>query len=243
MAFLVRSPDIPTRIFSDSNSSVSHAFTRRKVTVSARDSSSFKIQKSRLYAKFSAPAKEDCKISRHDDEEEDKESYYVNKGHAVQCLREELPSLFLKDPNFHIYRDDIVFRDPMNTFMGIDNYKSMFWWLRFLGRIFFRALCVDIVSIWQPTDNTLMIRWTVHGVPRGPWETRGRFDGTSEYKFDKNGKIYVHKVDNIAINSPPKFQMLSVQDLVEAISCPSTPKPTYFEFKDSSSSSSSSETY
>ena len=74
MAFLVRSPDIPTRIFSDSNSSVSHAFTRRKVTVSARDSSSFKIQESRLYAKFSAPAKEDCKISRHDEEEEDKES-------------------------------------------------------------------------------------------------------------------------------------------------------------------------
>lgn len=131
----------------------------------------------------------------------------------------------------------------MNTFTGIDNYKSMFWWLRFLGRIFFRALCLDIVSIWQPNENTLMIRWTVHGVPRGPWETRGRFDGTSEYKFDKNGKIYVHKVDNIAINSPPKFQMLSVQDLVEAISCPSTPKPTYFEFKDSSSSSSSSETY
>lgn len=108
MAFLVRSPDIPTRIFSDSNSSVSHAFTRRKVTVSARDSSSFKIQKSRLYAKFSAPAKEDCKISRHDEEEEDKESYYVNKGHAVQCLREELPSLFLKDPNFHIYRFPLI---------------------------------------------------------------------------------------------------------------------------------------
>ncbi|KAG5404758.1 hypothetical protein IGI04_010877 [Brassica rapa subsp. trilocularis] len=102
MAFLVRSPDIPTRIFSDSNSSASHAFTRRRGTVSARDSSSFKIQKSRLYAKFSAPAKEDCKISRHD--EENKESYYVNKGHAVQCLREELPSLFLKDPSFHIYR-------------------------------------------------------------------------------------------------------------------------------------------
>ncbi|ESQ39259.1 hypothetical protein EUTSA_v10001605mg [Eutrema salsugineum] len=244
MAFLVRSPEISTvsaRIFSDSNSNVNHAFMRRKVTVSAVDArnlSGVKNQKSRLYGKFSAPVKEDCEISR--EEEEDKQNYYVNMGHAVRCIREEFPSLFYKEPNFDIYRDDIVFRDPMNTFMGIDNYKSIFWALRFHGRIFFRALCVDIVSVWQPTENTLMIRWTVHGIPRGPWETRGRFDGTSEYKFDKNGKIYEHKVDNIAINSPPKFQMLTVQELVEAISCPSTPKPTYFEFGDSSSSS---ETY
>lgn len=139
---------------------------------------------------------------------------------------------YLSLSNFH--RDDIVFKDPMNTFMGIDNYKSVLWALRFHGRIFFRALCIDIVSVWQPTDNTLMIRWTVHGIPRGPWQTRGRFDGTSEYKFDKSGKIYQHKVDNIAVNSPPKFQMLNVQELVVAISCTSTPKPTYFVYRDSS---------
>lgn len=211
-------------------------FMRKKVTVSARDLSGVKNQKSRLYVKFSAPVKEDCHIIR---EEDDKQSYYVNMGHAVRCLREELPSLFYKEPNFDIYRDDIVLRDPLNTFMGIDNYKSILWALRFHGRIFFKALCVDIVSIWQPTENTLMIRWTVHGIPRGPWQTRGRFDGTSEYKFDKNGKIYEHKVDNMAVNSPPKFQMLNVQELVEAISC--TPKPTYFVFRDSSSSW--SETY
>ncbi|KFK37418.1 hypothetical protein AALP_AA4G254600 [Arabis alpina] len=237
MAFLVRSPEIPTvsaRIFSDSSTYVSSSFTRRKVTVSAIDARDLS-QKSRLYGKFSVPVKEDCKISRdEEEEEEDKRSYYVNMGHAVRSIREEFPLVFYKEPNFDIYRDDIVFRDPMNTFMGIENYKSIFWALRFHGRIFFRALCVDIVSVWQPTENVLMIRWTVHGIPRGPWETRGRFDGTSEYKFDKNGKIYEHKVDNIAINSPPKFQMLTVQELVDAISCPSTPKPTCFEFGESS---------
>ncbi|CAN8286145.1 unnamed protein product [Cochlearia groenlandica] len=242
-SFVVRSPEIPSvsaRIFSDSNPNLIKAFTRRKVSVSAvnaKAKSGAKYQRSRLYGKFSAPVKEDREISSDDkeeEEEEDKQSYYVNMGHAVRSIREEFPFLFHKEPNFDIYRDDIVFRDPMNTFMGIDNYKSVFCALRFYGRIFFKALCVDIVSVWQPTENTLMIRWTVHGIPRGPWETRGRFDGTSEYKFDKNGKIYEHKVDNIAINSPPKFQMLTVQELVEAISCTSTPKPTYFEFGDSS---------
>ncbi|XP_010518287.1 PREDICTED: uncharacterized protein LOC104793591 [Camelina sativa] len=233
MAFLVRSPEIPT-VSARINSTLSPSIARSskvKVKVSAidtRDLSRVKNQKSSLVGKFSAPVKEDCEITK----EEDKQSYYVNMGHAVRSIREEFPLLFYKEPNFDIYRDDIVFRDPMNTFMGIDNYKSIFWALRFHGKIFFRALCVDIVSVWQPTENTLMIRWTVHGIPRGPWETRGRFDGTSEYKFDKSGKIYEHKVDNIAINSPPKFQMLTVQELVEAISCPSTPKPTYFEFGD-----------
>lgn len=127
------------------------------------------------------------------------------------------------------HRDDIVFKDPLNTFIGIENYKSILWGLRFHGKIFFKALWVDIVSVWQPVDSTIMVRWTVHGVPRGPWETRGRFDGTSEYKLDKAGKIFEHRVHNIALNKPPKFRVLVVDELLLSLSCPSTPKPTCFE--------------
>lgn len=132
-------------------------------------------------------------------------------------------------------RDDIVFKDPMNTFIGIENYKSIFWALRFHGRIFFRALWLDIVSVWQPMENIIMVRWTVHGIPRIPWESQGRFDGTSEYKLDKNGMIFEHRVDNIAVNSPPKFRVLAVEELIQSIGCPSTPKPTYFEISSSDS--------
>lgn len=246
MAFLVRSPELSTvfaRIFADPNSNAkpnpNPRFLRR-VAVSAADTRDWsgskasvgvEDQKARLYGQFSAPVKEGYKRSG---EEEEKQNYYVNLGHAIRTLREEFPDLFYRELTFDIYRDDIVFRDPMNTFMGIENYKSIFWALRFHGRIFFRALWVDIVSVWQPAENTLMIRWTVHGIPRVPWESRGRFDGTSEYKFDKNGKIYEHRVDNIAFNSPSKFHMVTVQELVEAIGCSSTPKPTYFESSSSS---------
>lgn len=126
-------------------------------------------------------------------------------------------------------RDDIVFKDPLNTFAGIDNYKRIFWALRLSGRIFFRAIWINIVSIWQPVENVIMIRWIVHGIPRVPWESHGRFDGTSEYKLDKNGKIYEHRVDNVALNTPTKFQVLPVEELIQLLGCPSTPKPTYFE--------------
>ncbi|KAI3501209.1 hypothetical protein L1887_29072 [Cichorium endivia] len=167
-------------------------------------------------------------------EDEEKQNYYVNTGHAIRTLREEVPELFYREPSFDIYRDDIVFKDPLNMFFGIKNYKSIFWALRFTGKIFFKALWVDIISVWQPGETTIMIRWTVYGVPRVPWESRGRFDGTSEYKLDKHGKIYEHRVHNIALNAPPRFQVLSVNELIRSLGCPSTPRPTYFEMESSS---------
>ena len=137
--------------------------------------------------------------------------------------------LFCPNISFTLARDDIIFKDPLNSFTGVSNYKRIFWALRFTGQIFFKAAWIDIVSIWQPVENVIMVRWIVNGIPRVPWEGNGRFDGTSEYKLDKNGKIYEHKVDNIARNSPTKFKVLWVVELIRSIGCPSTPKPTYFE--------------
>ncbi|KAF3439935.1 hypothetical protein FNV43_RR18213 [Rhamnella rubrinervis] len=186
-----------------------------------------------LYGQFSAPVKHGSKPNK---EEEEKQDYYVNMGYAIRTLREEFPELFYRELSFDIYRDDIVFKDPFNTFMGIENYKSIFWALRFHGRIFFKALWVDLISVWQPVESVIMVRWTIHGIPRVPWESRGRFDGTSEYKLDKKGKIFEHRVDNIALNSPPKFHVLGVEDIIRALGCPSTARPTYFEVLLSSSS-------
>ncbi|XAR63004.1 hypothetical protein NMG60_11022784, partial [Bertholletia excelsa] len=187
-----------------------------------------------LYGQFSAPVKHGTTSpSQRSKEEEDKQNYHVNTGHAIRTLREEFPKLFYEELSVDIYRDDIVFKDPLSTFVGIENYKSIIWALRFYGRIFFKALWVDIVSVWQPVENVIIVRWTVHGIPRVPWESRGRFDGTSEYKLDKDGKIYQHRVHNIALNAPPKFQVLTVEELIQSIGCPSTPKPTYFEISSS----------
>lgn len=74
-----------------------------------------------------------------------------------------------------------------------------------------------------------MVRWTVHGIPRTPWESRSRFDGTSEYKLDRDGKIYEHKVDNIALNGPQNFQFLAVEQLLHSII------PTCYKISSSSS--------
>ena len=52
-----------------------------------------------------------------------------------------------------IYRDDITFRDPRNTFQGKKDYKTIFWSLRFHGRLFFRLLYVDVLRIWESPEN------------------------------------------------------------------------------------------
>lgn len=129
--------------------------------------------------------------------------YYANVGDAIRTLREDVPRLFEQDLNYDIYRDDITFRDPRNSFSGMKNYQTIFWSLRFHGRIFFKQLYVEVRRIWQPSDGVISMRWTVHGIPRVPWEAEGTFDGISQYKLDSDGKIYEHAVDNVILRDPP----------------------------------------
>ncbi|XP_010476738.1 PREDICTED: uncharacterized protein LOC104755949 [Camelina sativa] len=159
----------------------------------------------------------------------DKDEFYINLGVAVRTLREDLPLLFTRDLNYDIYRDDITLVDPMNTFTGIENYKLIFWALRFHGKILFRDISLEIFRVWQPSENMILIRWNLKGVPRVPWEAKGEFQGTSRYKLDRNGKIYEHKVDNLAFNFPHQLKpAASVLDLVTAASPASSPNPTFF---------------
>jgi len=131
--------------------------------------------------------------------------FFANLGDALRTLRDDIPDLFNHDLNYNIYREDIVFRDPRNKFEGLKNYRIIFWSLRFHGKLFFRKLYVEVKRVWQPTNDrqTIKMRWTVHGIPRVPWEAEGLFDGISTYKLDSNAKIYEHVVDNVMLRDPP----------------------------------------
>lgn len=127
--------------------------------------------------------------------------------------------------NFDCFRDDVTFKDPLNTFSGIEKYKLIFWALRFHGKILFREIALDVYRVWQPSENEILIRWNLRGVPRVPWEAKGEFQGTSRYKLDRKGKIYEHKVDNLAFNFPRSIKPVSVLDFVTA--CPASPNLTF----------------
>ncbi|KAG8043455.1 hypothetical protein GUJ93_ZPchr0458g22647 [Zizania palustris] len=155
--------------------------------------------------------------------------FYLNLGTAVRTLRDDLPAVFDQEPNYDIYREDITFVDPLNTFHGIDNYKTIFWALRFHGRLLFREIGLDVSRIWQLTENSIVVRWELWGTPRVPWESYGCFSGTSRYKVDRNGKIYEHKVDNLALDFPrPVAKVGSIADIVVA-TCPPSPNLTFWD--------------
>ncbi|EFN50536.1 hypothetical protein CHLNCDRAFT_16014, partial [Chlorella variabilis] len=78
-----------------------------------------------------------------------------NVGDAIRTLREDYPLLFVKDLNYGIYREDLVFKDPSLTFQGLKNYKLIFWSLRFHGRLFLKAAHVQVLRIWQPEDRVI----------------------------------------------------------------------------------------
>lgn len=129
--------------------------------------------------------------------------FYANLGDAIRTLREDLPLLFVKDLNYDVYRDDIIFKDPNISFQGKRNYKLIIWSLKFHGSLFFKKIYIDVQRIWQPDDQQIKIRFKLHAYPRVWWETEGTFDGIFTYKLDKEGKIYEHSVNNIQLRDPP----------------------------------------
>ena len=106
-------------------------------------------------------------------------------------------------PPVSIYRDDVTFRDPVNAFTGLPAYRTIFWSIRFHARLFFAARRVDVSRIWQPFDTEVKVRWTATGKSRLPWQPVAVFDGVSTFRFDSQGKVFEHSVDNVALRFPP----------------------------------------
>lgn len=84
------------------------------------------------------------------------------------------------------------------------NYQTIFWSLRFHGNLFFKSLYVEVKRIWQKNDDTICLRWTVHGLPRLPWDQEGTFDGVSTYKLDSHGKVWRLLA---TLNAPGQFHV------------------------------------
>ncbi|MEH2390143.1 MAG: DUF2358 domain-containing protein [Nostoc sp.] len=111
---------------------------------------------------------------------------------VIKTLKEDLPTLFEKDITYHIYTDDIYFKDPVNTFKYKFNYRIIFWTLRFHARLFFTQIYFDVHEVYQSAEDTILAKWTVRGVLRVPWKARLLFNGYSTYKLNQDNFIYEH---------------------------------------------------
>jgi hypothetical protein len=119
------------------------------------------------------------------------ESQLSVKG-VIKTLKEDLPTLFEKDISYHIYTQDIYFKDPVNTFKYKFNYRIIFWTLRFHARLFFSEIYFDVHEVSQSAEDTILAKWTVRGVLRVPWKAGLLFNGYSTYKLNQDNLIYEH---------------------------------------------------
>jgi hypothetical protein len=120
------------------------------------------------------------------------DEYQSQVEKAIATLKEDLPNLFEKDISYDIYRQDILFKDPVNQFKGKFNYRIIFWTLRFHGQLFFTELYFDLHDVEQVAPDMILANWTVRGRLRLPWKTELFFNGYSNYKLDETGLIYEH---------------------------------------------------
>ncbi|MEH1997635.1 MAG: DUF2358 domain-containing protein [Nostoc sp.] len=111
---------------------------------------------------------------------------------VIKTLKEDLPTLFEKDISYHIYTDDIYFKDPVNTFKYKFNYRIIFWTLRFHARLFFTQIYFDVHEVYQSAEDPILAKWTVRGVLRVPWKAGLLFNGYSTYKLNQDNLIYEH---------------------------------------------------
>ncbi|MBN3886329.1 MAG: DUF2358 domain-containing protein [Nostoc sp.] len=116
----------------------------------------------------------------------------LSVGQIIKTLKEDLPTLFEKDILYHIYTQDIYFKDPVNTFKYKFNYRIIFWTLRFHARLFFTQIYFDVHEVSQSAEDTILAKWTVRGVLRVPWKAGLLFNGYSTYKLNQDNLIYEH---------------------------------------------------
>ena len=64
------------------------------------------------------------------------------------------------------------------------------------------------------------MRWTVHGVPRVPWDAEGIFDGISTFRLDRKGKIYEHQVRSGILDPVTAVAMPSCLHAAWAVEAP-----------------------
>lgn len=94
---------------------------------------------------------------------------------------------FPQDQTYSIYAKDVLFKDPLNQFRGVDRYRKMIGFIQ----TWFIDPKLDLHSITQD-GNQIETRWTLSWNVPLPWKPRVSIPGWSELTLDAEGLIASH---------------------------------------------------
>lgn len=95
---------------------------------------------------------------------------------------------FPQHQSYHLYADDVYFKDPLNEFKGVQRYQTM---IGFIDR-WFRDVNLQLHDITYVTPQQIKTQWTLSWVAPVPWHPAMSIPGHSELGIGDEGKIISH---------------------------------------------------
>nr|XP_033326185.1 uncharacterized protein LOC117220387 [Megalopta genalis] len=156
--------------------------------------------------------------------------------HIFNCLRDDLPLVFVRSLNYRIYTPDLVFVNNIKGTVttGLNQYMKQVTWIRLLGHLKFAYVRLQILKMTShPEDSSIKIRWRIVGMSGTrvfltfwkikAWHMKTHaendsdlwYDGFSTFYVNNDGKVFKHVVDKI---------MPDQNDLMEKVKTPVTAK-------------------
>lgn len=145
--------------------------------------------------------------SQNQNQENDGENFYTRAGRAAKSLQEDFPMVFKQAPTMDIYSENVAFVDDLTvpgspkTSEGLEAYQRQLWSLRLHSYLFCSSIKMQVLRIWQPQeDKTIHVRWSIKATPRligTIIEKPYYIDGLSEFRFNDEGLIDMHKVTRV----------------------------------------------
>lgn len=105
---------------------------------------------------------------------------------VLQILQDDY-ARFPHSQTYHIYADDVYFKDPMNEFRGVKRYQAM---IAFIEAVFLDCT-MDLHDIHQ-TGSTIHTDWTLSWNTPLPWKPHIAIPGWSELTLNQDGLIISH---------------------------------------------------
>ncbi|MCS6813708.1 MAG: DUF2358 domain-containing protein [Cyanobacteria bacterium] len=88
---------------------------------------------------------------------------------------------------YSLYAPDVVFKDPMTQFQGLQRYQQMISWMA----RWFLDIHLALHEIRQ-TDDRIETRWTLSWTSPLPWKPRITISGRSELCLNADNLIVSH---------------------------------------------------
>jgi hypothetical protein len=94
---------------------------------------------------------------------------------------------FPRNQTYHIYAQDVYFKDPLNEFRGLARYQQM---IQFINTWFLQPQ-LDLHQIQQQGEQ-IRTDWTLSWTTPLPWKPRILISGWSELQLNAEGLIRAH---------------------------------------------------